>query len=183
MLILKPFPTDRPVPSIDISASLDRHHDILTIEYQLLGDLNEIEIPAPAAAPNRKSLLWEHTCFEFFLGVPGLKDYWEFNLSPGGDWNIFHLDDYRQGLRDELAFTALAFEVDRQPNLLSLRLALDLAKIIPADRDLEISVTTVIESRSGEISYWAVTHSGETADFHLRDSFTIKLGDPKRDVS
>jgi hypothetical protein len=29
----------------------------------------------------------------------------------------------------------------------------------------------VIKDKNSEVSYWALTHQGATADFHLRDSF------------
>jgi hypothetical protein len=175
MLELQPFSRDLSTPPVDLIATIDRHDNILSIEYHLSGDLNALIIPSPTAAPTRKSLLWEHTCFEFFLGVPGMPEYWEFNLSPAGDWNIFHLDNYRQGLREELAFNSLSFETTLQPSLLVLLLELDLGHIIQPQQNLEVSVTSVIEPRAGEISYWAVTHTGETADFHLRDSFSVSL--------
>ncbi len=172
---LTPFSRDIFTPPIDLAANLDRHDNILSIEYHLHGDLNTLIIPPRAPNPTRKSLLWEHTCFEFFLGVPGIPEYWEFNLSPTGDWNIYHLDNYRQGLREELAFHSLPFEITLQPNSIVLKLEVDLKHIIESDRDLQASVTSVIEPRAGEITYWAVTHSGEAADFHLRDSFSLSL--------
>ncbi len=171
---LQPFPTDRSLPTIEISGQIDRQDNRLSLKYHSIGDLDAVEIANPAASPTRKDRLWEATCFEFFLGIPGDRDYWEFNLAPSGDWNIFHLDDYRQGLREELAFTSLLFEIDRQPNLLSLNLEFDLIKII-AIGAIEVSVTTVIKSCDGEMSYWALKHCGREADFHLRDSFAIEL--------
>jgi hypothetical protein len=175
MLKLKPFSTDISTQSIDLAARLDRRDNILAIEYHLHGDLDTLVIPPPVPNPTRKSLLWEHTCFEFFLGVPGIPEYWEFNLAPAGDWNIYHLDNYRQGLREELAFTSLPFEIALQPRSLVLLLELDLGHIIESSQSLEVSVTSVIEPRAGEITYWAVTHTGETADFHLRKSFSIEI--------
>lgn len=175
MLKLKPFSRDLSTPPVDLVATIDRYDDILSIEYHLHGDLDTLIIPSQVPNPTRKSLLWEHTCFEFFLGVSGIPEYWEFNLSPAGDWNIYHLDNYRQGLREELAFISLPFEITLQPNSLVLKLEVDLGHIIPSDRNLEVSVTSVIEPRAGEISYWAVTHTGKTADFHMRDSFSSSL--------
>jgi hypothetical protein len=171
---LHPFPEDRRLPAIELDGKLDRSEGRLSIEYRLTGDLTQLEI-SPSAAPTRKFALWEATCFEFFLGIPGDRAYWEFNLSPAGDWNVFHLDDYRQGLRDELAFTLLPFTIEQQPNSLLLGLEFDLSKIISVDRSIEVSVTTVIRSIGGEISYWAVTHCGSEADFHRRDSFVLKM--------
>jgi hypothetical protein len=171
---LHPFPGDRRLSEIEIDGKIDRSGGILSIEYRVTGDLTQVEI-APPAAPIRKFALWEATCFEFFVGIPGDRDYWEFNLSPAGDWNIFHLDDYRQGLRDELAFTSLPFTVERQPNSLLLALEFDLSKIVSVEQSIEVSVTTVIKSVAGEMSYWAVTHCGTEADFHRRDSFAIEM--------
>jgi hypothetical protein len=177
---LHPFPSnDLLLPAIEIFGQIDRQNELLSIEYQLSGDLDAIAIATPTV-PARTDKLWEATCFEFFLGIPGARNYWEFNLSPSGDWNIFQLDDYRQGLREELAVTALPFEIERQPNLLSLSLEFDLSKIIdlsllavvPA---IEVSVTTVIKPCHGEVSYWAISHCGKDADFHLRESFAIGL--------
>lgn len=171
---LIPFASDA-LPTIEIVGNIDRADNILSIEYQLLGDLDSVAIASPAVAPSRKFALWEATCFEFFVGVLGDRNYWEFNLSPSRDWNVFHLDDYRQGLRNETAFTSLPFDVDRSANSLTLKLGFDLSQIISIDRQLEVSVTTVIKSTQDEISYWALTHCGEEADFHSRDSFVIKI--------
>ncbi len=171
---LHPFPDNRTLPAIEIDGKIDRDGGKLSIEYHLTGDLTQVEIPPPAS-PNRKFELWEATCFEFFLGIPGDRSYWEFNLSPAGDWNIFQLDDYRQGLRDELAFTSLPFTVEQQVNSLLLALEFDLSQIVAVDQSIAVSVTTVIKSIGGEISYWAVNHCGSEADFHRRDSFTVKM--------
>ncbi len=171
---LNPFPEDRRLPAIEIDGKIDRDGGKLWIEYQLLGDLTQVAI-APPASPTRKFELWEATCFEFFLGIPGDLNYWEFNLSPSGDWNVFQLDDYRQGLRDELAFASLPFIVEQTANSLLLALEFDLSKIVAVDRSIEVSITTVIKSIGGELSYWALTHCGSAADFHRRDSFTVNL--------
>jgi len=171
---LIPFASDT-LPIIEIVGSIDRIDNILSIEYQLLGDLNSVAIGSPAVAPSRKFELWEATCFEFFIGVLGDRNYWEFNLSPSGDWNVFRLDNYRQGLRNETVFTTLPFDIARSASYLILKLGFDLNQIISIDRQVEVSVTTVIRSTKDELSHWALTHCGEEADFHLRDSFVIKL--------
>ncbi len=172
---LHPFPTDDIIPQIDISGRIDRYDDILAIEYLLQGDLDKVAIDPPSATPKRKLELWTDTCFEFFIGVAGSPNYWEFNLAPTGDWNVYALDDYRQGLRSELAFESLPLTIDRTANYLQLKLEFDLGKIVKTDLKLEIAITAVIKSTQNEISYWALTHTGTEADFHRRDSFTIEL--------
>jgi hypothetical protein len=172
---LQPFAATSNLPQVEINGRVNRKGDLLSIDYQLFGDLNAISIAPPTSTPSRQFHLWEATCFEFFIGIPGDANYWEFNLSPSGDWAVFALDDYRQGLRDELAFTSLPFKVDRYPNYITLSLEFDLSELILAEQDLEMSVTTVIKSSQDELSYWAINHSGKEADFHLRKSFVISL--------
>jgi hypothetical protein len=172
---LRPFATASNLPQVEINGRVNRRDHLLSIEYQLFGDLSAISLDPTANQPSRQFHLWEATCFEFFIGIPGDANYWEFNLSPSGDWAVFALDDYRQGLRNELAFSSLPFKVDRYPNYITLSLEFDLSEIILAEQDLEMSVTTVIKSSQNELSYWAIDHTGKLADFHLRDSFKIKM--------
>jgi hypothetical protein len=180
---LYPFPTDRSLPQVKIGGKVERADGILSIEYQLQGDLDAVVILPPSDSPTRTFALWEHTCFEFFIGSPGEPNYWEFNLSPSGDWNVFSFDDYRQGLRTETTFTELPFKIDRQVDTLSLSGSWDISKIIPAERELEIAIATVVKfvgeasprENRDEISYWALTHNSIEPNFHLRDSFIIKI--------
>lgn len=172
---LVPFPTNQTLPQIEINGNIDRVAERFAIEYRLQGALTEVAIPRPNSSPSRQLDLWEATCFEFFIGIPGERCYWEFNLAPSGDWNVFYLDDYRQGLRLAPEFLELPLSIDRQAHNLVIKLAFDLSKIIPPDRDVEIAVTTVIKSTQGEMSYWALTHAGTEADFHLRDSFVLRI--------
>jgi hypothetical protein len=172
---LHPFPTDGIIPQIEISGRIDRSGSLLSIEYLLQGDLDKVAIDPHSATPTRKLELWTDTCFEFFIGVAGSPNYWEFNLAPTGDWNIYALDDYRQGLRLEMAFRSLPLTIDRTANSLRLNLEFDLGKLIKTELKLEVAITAVIKSTQNEISYWALTHTGTEADFHRRDSFTIEL--------
>jgi hypothetical protein len=172
---LVPFPSSQTLPQIEINGKIDRVSDRFAIEYRVQGDLDAIAIPSPNSSPSRQLDLWCATCFEFFIGIPGNLDYWEFNLAPNGDWNVFHLDDYRQGLKLATEFLDLPLSIDRQAHSLVLKLAFNLSTIIPPDRHVEIAVTTVIKSTQDEMSYWALTHAGTEADFHLRDSFVLRI--------
>jgi hypothetical protein len=58
---------------------------------------------------------------------------------------------------------------------LLLDLELDLAKIVQPDQPLEVALSAVIKFRDGEMTYWALTHRGQQADFHRRDGFIVEL--------
>ena len=132
-------------------------------------------IPAPAARPVRRHGLWEETCFEFFLSIKDSPQYWEFNLSPAGDWNVYRFAEYRQGMTEESAFAALPFDVKQQSDSVRLVLEINLDKIVRADQPLEAAMAAVIQPAGGGLTYWALTHPGPQADFHRRDSFLVSL--------
>lgn len=164
-----------PLPDFKLTGNLARDSNTLAIRYVLFGPLAELVIPEPVDLPARKQGLWEATCFEFFLAVKHSPQYWEFNLSPAGDWNVYRFAAYRQGMQEETAFTSLPFNIQNQSDALLLTLEIDLYQIVQADQTLEIAISTVIKHRDGEVTYWALNHRGSQADFHRRDSFIVEL--------
>lgn len=172
---LKPFRAEGSGHDIRITGSIGRHANRLSVGYKLAGKLSELSIPAFEDSPRRKDRLWEETCVEFFLGVKGSLHYWEFNLSPSGNWNVYRFTSRRKGMREEPAFASLPFAVRREPEVLGLSLELDIGKIIPANKDMEVAVAAVIKSVKGATSHWALVHPGPRPDFHRRDGFLLDL--------
>lgn len=172
---LAPFPSVRPLPSVSIEGTIARRARTLTIRYRLLGRLRDLVIPAQAAAPERKEGLWMDTCFEMFLAVKSARRYWEFNLSPAGNWNVYRFTSYREGMAEEPAFPALPLTVETQRRAWTLALEIDLAKIVPADLALEVAISAILKHKDGSMTHWALIHRGPEPDFHRRDSFIITL--------
>jgi hypothetical protein len=172
---LQPFLSTESLPDLQITGNIVRNENQLHLHYALRGDLKEVIIAAPSDTPTRKHELWQETCFEFFLAIKNSERYWEFNLSPAGHWNVYRFDGYRQGMQEETAFTTLPFSVEYRADSFAIALDVDLNKIVSADQALDVAITTVIKHRDGEVTYWALTHQGTEADFHLRDSFIIEL--------
>ena len=67
----------------------------------------------------------------------------------------------------------LPFSVTRCSDRMIVEVTLDIQKLGLCRDTIELSVTSVLEEITGNISYWAVAHTGTTADFHLRKSFVI----------
>jgi hypothetical protein len=172
---LKPFLTADLPPDVKITGNISRNSNTLTINYMLIGPLANLVLPASAENPLRRDALWEETCFEFFIAAENSGQYWEFNLSPSGHWNVYRFTSYRQGMQEEQSYTTLPFTVQSQPDILRLSAEIDLEKFIPADKVLNVAISAVIKSNDGRITYWALTHPCPQADFHRRDSFIIEL--------
>jgi len=152
----------------------------LSVVFRLEGPLERLVIAPPAGVPERRHGLWEHTCFEFFLRLPGVPGYREFNLSPAGHWNVFRFSGYRQGMAADEAFSALPFNVECISGRLLLTAVLPLAGNAPraalsaAGPDgLEAAVSTVLVHADGTTAYWALAHPGPEPDFHHVDAFRL----------
>jgi hypothetical protein len=172
---LQPLAPAVPEPEVRITGSIARRGHGLALHYALRGRLAGLALPGPAENPTRRHRLWEDTCFEIFLAVKNSPHYWEFNLSPAGHWNVYGFTAYRQGMAEETALASLPFRVRRQPDSLLLALEVDLARIVRPDQALEAALAAVIKLKTGEATYWALTHPGPRADFHRRDGFLIEL--------
>lgn len=154
----------------------------LDLAWCLRGDMARLSIPAPAT-PGCADELWQHTCFEAFVGVTGDAAYREFNFSPSGQWAAYAFAGYRQ--RDETValltppqITArlfagrLEFEVSMAPAMLPAT---------PAGSRLQLALAVVVEASDtvdGSHSYWALRHPAAHPDFHHRDGFAIALAAP-----
>lgn len=172
---LIPFPAAN-IPEIQITGRVSRQSNLLSIHYSLTGNIDKILFPAVSTQPARKSELWTATCFEFFLGLPHESQYWEFNLSPSGDWNIYRIDAYRRvGFREESSIQRLPFSVRQEPARVFVAAAVDLSPIIDSDRQIQLGITSVMQSNDRTETYWALSHPNPQADFHLTESFTIEL--------
>lgn len=173
--LLKPFPGEGNPAGVTIGRSIARRADTLSVVYEVRGNLSKVLIPAAADAPRRKDRLWEETCFELFLGTADSARYWEFNLSPAGHWNVYRFTRYREGMREEPAFTSLPFAVQGDSEALILTAEIDIGKIVPAGTDLAVGVAAVIETIARGKSHWAPAHPASRPDFHRRDGFALPL--------
>lgn len=172
---LLPF-SDPNIPEIKINGAIDRRNNVLLVDYHLTGNMQEILFPPLSAHTERKDDLWKATCFEFFLAVPNDPQYWEFNMSPSGNWNIYQMSAYRRvGFREEVSIKHLSFSFRCEPDDVIVDATVDLDPIISSKSEIQVGITCVIQLKDGHESYWALAHPKPQADFHLRESFALTL--------
>ncbi len=173
--LIEPFPGSDHTSGLEIRCTADRLKSKLSVSWELAGSRASAVIPPPAEVPLRRDGLWQDTCFEIFLAQRGLKNYWEFNVSPSGDWNVYRFDSYREGMREEEAFSTLPIRIGDDGGFHSMSLEIDLEKILPHAAQLEAVLSAVIRSPKGALSYWSLSHTGPRPDFHRRDGFLIRI--------
>jgi len=171
---LQAFASETVSGDLQLSGSLTRSAGALFITYMVEGDLESIRWPQPSLASERCHGLWQNTCFEFFISVKGSSAYWEGNLSPNGFWNVYRFTAYREGMQEELAVGHLWPLAERNQRIFNLSCRLETLGIVEDNLAIEIGVSSVLQSGSGEISYWALSHPGSKPDFHDRQSFILE---------
>jgi hypothetical protein len=178
-----------PMPRVtSLGVALSRAGDGgLQVRFDCECEAGALRLPdaRPAAAADA---LWRHTCCELFVGVAGAAAYREFNWSPSGQWAAYAFSEYRR--RDsstpDLNLPAPRIEFLPNPAGWTLAARLDAAALpgSPGDASaIELGVAVVLEAADGGLRYWALRHAPARPDFHVRDTFVLRLGDvaPGRD--
>jgi len=153
----------------------------LELVWRLTGDLDALVLPDASQSRRRCDGLWQTTCLEAFWGFAGQQAYWELNLAPSGDWNLYRLSQYRGPLVPVALAVPPVWKVLRSARELEVAVELDLGEVAGGDEPgvaglpLEVSLTAVIDQVGQGVSYWALAHTGAEPDFHRRDSFGLGL--------
>jgi hypothetical protein len=148
----------------------------LRIVYTLNGAIERLLVP-PRRSTGRRDGLWQHTCFELFLGAKNDAEYYEFNFSPSGEWAAYGFRDYRD--RSSIESDGLEPKIAVEQNVESLELSAgfrvdSFLGISPKIR-LLLGLCAVIEDVNGSLSYWALKHPPGKPDFHHPDGFALEI--------
>ncbi len=127
-------------------------------------------IPEPTE-PARAEDLWQATCFEAFLRIPGADAYREWNFAPSGDWAAYDFVSRREGRTDaEVAAPYIRVEDNLTWWAFGATIAVD------ADAVRALGLSAILEEKDGTKSYWALAHPpGEKPDFHDPACFAAHL--------
>jgi hypothetical protein len=143
--------------------------------FALEGRIEALRLPAADDGASRDPL-WQHTCFEAFLAVPGEEAYREFNFSPAGPWAASQFRRYRDFAYRLEAGTAPPPAIVCTRSDGGLALEVDLPSVfLPPGSILCAGLAAVIEHDDGRLEYWAVHHPAEQPDFHHASGWTLKL--------
>jgi hypothetical protein len=148
----------------------------LRLRYFLDGDVARIALP-PRAEPRQVDGLWQHTCFEAFVGGQGSRVYCEFNFSPSTEWAAYGFSGYRSGMAP-LQYTRpprVLVSVAADRVALEAIIPLEALLVLPGEGPLLVGLAAVIEERDGKRSFWALAHRAERPDFHSPAGFVLEI--------
>src|SRR4029077_2479121 len=107
----------------------------LVLTYIVDGNISELRLP-PAAALARGDELWQHTCFEAFIGTAAGAAYYEFNFAPSTRWAAYRFSSHRSGMRVATEIAAPRIERQSASDRYTLQASLRLEELpgLPHDR-------------------------------------------------
>lgn len=148
----------------------------LVLCYVVTGKIGELRMP-PVTAPKRADELWQHTCFEAFIGASPSAGYYELNFSPSTQWAAYRFNSYRSGMTVASEIGAPRVEVQSNAERYKLQAFLELDRLssLPSEAAWRLGLSAVIEETNGNKSYWALTHPPGEADFHHSDCLAYEI--------
>lgn len=166
---LVPWP-DPALPAVrSIIAHISMATEHLFLRFVLEGEISALRLPGPATRPGPQDGLWQHTCFEAFVGDGASPRYAEFNFSPSGSWASYLFSQPRVRTAPVSVAVTQAPRCRHDGGTLALDARIDIAALgWPITPETPIGLSAVLEVRDGRLTYWALRHPGAKPDFHDR---------------
>lgn len=174
-LLCHPSSSCDAIESIHVDIACSSAHCLL--HYQVNGNIEALTLPEPRAA-NRQDGLWQHTCFECFIGTKNQAAYYEYNFSPSSEWAAYGFSGYRvldTGFVPIEKSPMVKRDISSDQFSLQVQLPTQGWSLIANERPWYINLTAVIELQPGELSYWALHHPCPQPDFHHKNGFIYEI--------
>lgn len=154
------------LPKLAVEAAAWRKGSVVCLQFQISAARPVLVMPTSGDGERRDGL-WQHTCCELFLGAATLPAYIELNVSPSGDWALYHFSDYRSRATELLA-SPPTIHAQWKGQDLWVDASIDAQSWgIPwlTDR-VRVGLSAVLEFIGGERAYHALAHPRDVPDFH-----------------
>ncbi|MBI3776593.1 MAG: DOMON-like domain-containing protein [Gammaproteobacteria bacterium] len=161
--------------NLDIAGTVELDGAMLNVAYRISGAPEQVKAVSTNPQPARKNDLWRTTCFELFMKATSASEYWEVNLAPSCDWNVYRFTGYRSALQPELQIDDIKITPEvSQSHLTGLRATLPVPPPL-LGRPFAVGISCVIEDIEGKLHYFALRHDGVKPDFHNPAGFVLSF--------
>ena len=133
--------------------------------------LRQILLPASLDIPKRKTGLTSSTCFEAFFAIPNTDNYWEFNISPNGDWNLYTFNGYRHNKQQVATISQPHSSLILHSRGFRFHVLLNSSPWWSYSSIPDFSLSAVILDTTSSVSHWSLSHYSDQVDFHDRRNF------------
>lgn len=167
--VLHNHPTT-PVPWIEnatVNVVLNTHN--VTLIYQLMGNIQLLQIPTPHELHDRTDNLWQHTCCEIFIANDNTAQYREWNFSPSSQWQLYEFTNYRESRTTPKTLEPQIYSIIT-PNQFTLTVHLPNTWHFHNTK-LRLGLAMILQDIAGKIYYLALKHVNALPDFHNTDTW------------
>jgi len=172
---LIPFQSEQNTNLVSSASFLWKEEGILELNYvfRIEGGKDQLDvlIPVSNSSPQRRDELSASTCFEAFISIPKYPSYWELNISPNSDWNLYFFEGYRHGVSAIKDVQNPLINMQVAPRHFQCNVLLNLNPWWPFNQTPELSLAAILEQPNSVFTHWALCHPGVSPDFHDRRSF------------
>lgn len=163
-------------PKITIDCELNATAESLFISYKIQGALSSLNLGNGQPHHARLIKLWEKSCFELFIKNHE-NQYIEFNFSPEFEWNCFYFNKKNDALLEYTKMDSVKLDILLSLDTFHLIVELDKKKFPDfffKDK-LQAGISSVIQEKDNNLSYWALSHHDIRPNFHDFRSFTAEI--------
>ncbi|SDB90824.1 hypothetical protein [Acinetobacter boissieri] len=154
---------------VNIIAAIEQQASLLNVGFWVTDPNGVIEWPAVRQLGGTADFLWQHTCFELFIGIRDYDEYLEINLSPSQLWQCYGFEEYRYPEIMPPRKSNGAEIVELKRTHYGLSATLDVSQFLATHRvsihQIFIGICAVLKTTKGE-KFYALQHSTPHADFH-----------------
>jgi len=148
----------------------------IKLNFQIIGNIEAYFIHSKLENEEkieRKNELWKSTCFELFIANEQSEEYYEINISPFKQWNIYHFDGYKKGMKEFKKVSEPIIQMTKENYNYKLSFEIEFNQKIFNNEGLSFNLATIILDKNN-LRHFYTMYPRKTADFHNRMSWKTK---------
>ena len=155
--------------NITVKTIIQLQDNLLKLNYQIVGDLSNYHFPQNSKQ-QRADELWLDSCFELFISHPHKNEYWEINISPSTEWNIYHFTSYKEDMRVSNIISTPTIKSYRYEHEYKLSFETIIQKE-NFDKLLLINLCVILLDKKGVRNFYSMDRREGSPNFHDRACF------------
>ena len=152
---------------IKVQAKLEIEKKTIKLEFNIVGERKNYIFPS-ISPPKRAKELWKATCFELFFTSKNQKGYYEINISPSKQWNIYTFKGYRDFVTETEIASNPIITMSQQKDEYTLLFESTLDEV-GLTENLVFNLAVILLDSNNIRHFYAINRTLGAVDFHNRE--------------
>jgi len=164
---------EKNMANITVEASFLIRNQTIQLEYKIEGEIAKYNFPQESQQ-KRVHELWRKSCFEFFFSIGDSDEYYEINISPTTEWNIYHFNSYREGMKEVTDISIPSINVHRGKESISLSFEVQFLAQEIVNKPFSYNLATILLNNSSLRYFFTIHRKDGDVDFHNKGKWETK---------